>query len=134
MLDIATTNRINNPHPRALLPRSLSTGVPYSVNTVCAPYLLFEGYFEPSYILFSTCNSVFLSQKYKVDAGSLFVGIGGIFDKSGDGREEVPLGSRTESRAVRLFGLERLSGLGGNGAFLQVSTHESRIDYILTKS
>jgi hypothetical protein len=77
---------------------------------------------------------VFLSQKYKVDAGSLFVGIGGIFDKSGDGREEVPLGSRTESRAVRLFGLERLSGLGGNGAFLQVSTHESRIDYILTKS
>ncbi|KAF1359872.1 hypothetical protein EJ07DRAFT_155355 [Lizonia empirigonia] len=126
MVDIATPDRINNPHPRALLPRYLGAGVPYSVNTVCAPYLLFEGYFKPSYIQFSTCNSVFLSQKYKVVAGSIFVGIGGIFNKSEDGREEVQLGSRKELRAVRLFGLEKLSSLGGKGAFLQVQTANKR--------
>jgi hypothetical protein len=133
MLDIATPNRINNPHPRALLPLHLGKGVPYSVNTACVPYLLFEGYFKPSYIQFSTCNSVFLSQKHNVDAGSFFCGIGGIFDKSGDGHEEVPLGSRTGSRALKLFGLEKISSLGGNGAFLQVSTQKSRTSYMLTK-
>jgi hypothetical protein len=68
---------------------------------------------------------MFLSQKHNVDANSFFAGIGGIFDKSGDGREEVLLGSRTEVRALRLFGLQKLSSLGGNGAFLQVSTHKS---------
>ncbi|KAI1533291.1 hypothetical protein PtrSN002B_010388 [Pyrenophora tritici-repentis] len=124
MIDIATPDRINNPHPRALLPRCLSTGVPYSVHTVCVPYLLFEGYFKPSYIQFSTCNSVFLSQKHNVDPSTFFAGIGGVFDKSGEGREEVSLGSMKELRALRLFGLERLSSLGGNGAFLQIQTDD----------
>ena len=46
------------------------------------------------------------------------MGIGGVFDKSREGREEVLLGSMKELRVLRLFGLERLSSLGGNGAFL----------------
>jgi hypothetical protein len=133
MLDIATPNRTNNPHPRALLLRYLSTGFPYSGNTVCAPYLLFEGYFKPSYIQFSTCISVFVSQKHNVNANSFFRSISGIFNRSGDRREEVPLGSRAESRALKLFRLEKISSLGGNSAFLQVSTQKSRTSDMLTK-
>lgn len=120
MIDIATPNRSNNPHPRALLPRHLGIGVPYSVKTVRAPYLLIEGYFEPSYIEFSACKSVYLSSKANVGNGGIFVGIGGIYNRSGDGREEVSLGSRSEKRTVRMFGLQKLSFPGGSGAFLQV--------------
>ncbi|KAF1349198.1 hypothetical protein EJ07DRAFT_159986 [Lizonia empirigonia] len=68
--------------------------------------------------------SVFLSQKFEVVAGSLFAGIGGVFSESGEGREEVSLGSMTERRALRLFGLKKLSFMGGNGAFLQIQTDD----------
>jgi hypothetical protein len=133
MIDIPTLSRTSNAHPRALLPRYLGTGVPYSVKTACASYLLLEGYFKPWYIQFSTCDSVFLSQKYYAMPGSIFTGINGIFDKGGDGREEVPLGSRAELRAVRLFGLEKTSHPSGNGAFLQVSANRRLADCKLTK-
>jgi len=120
MIDIGGPERSNNPHPRALLPRQLGIGVPYSVRTVRAPYMLLEGYFEASYIEFSACTSIYFPSDLDVRAGSIFVGISGIFDTNGDGREEVQLGSKTNARSVRMFGLQKSPPLGGHGAFLQV--------------
>lgn len=120
MMDIGTPDRTNNPHPRALLPRQLGIGVPYSVRTVRAPYMHLEGYFEASYIEFSVCTSIYLPSDLDVRATSIFVGISGIFDTNRDGREEIHLGSKTSTRSVRMFGLQRTSSLGGHGAFLQV--------------
>ena len=120
MMDICGPDRSNNPHPRALLPRQLGIGIPYSVRTVRAPYMLLEGYFEASFIDFSACTSIYLPSNVDVRAGSIFVGISGIFDTNGDQREEIQLGSKKNVRSVRMFGLQKLSPFGGHGAFLQV--------------
>lgn len=79
-----------------------------------------EGYFEASYIEFSVCTSIYLPSDLDVRAASMFVGIGGMFDTNRNGREEIHLGSKTSTRSVRMFGLQKSSSLGGHGAFLQV--------------
>ncbi|KAF2196023.1 hypothetical protein GQ43DRAFT_476689 [Delitschia confertaspora ATCC 74209] len=102
-------------HPRPLLPYDLGRWNPYSIKTVREPYLPIEGYFEPSYIELSTYKPVYLSYTYKG-------GISGIFNESGEGREQVLLGKAIRSRTVNLLGLYRRTIPEGEIAFFQIET------------